>query len=221
VLRYLIRRWPLWTVSGAVLLGIVLWGGFNWTLALTNTEEFCISCHEMRSNVFQEYQSSVHYSNRSGVGASCPDCHVPRSWWPMTLRKIRATNELFFAFTGSISTREKFLAKRWFLAQKVWKTMAETDSQECRNCHIDRSMNLNDQSDVARDRHAFAAQQGETCIDCHKGVAHELPEGFLDAEHERIEKEGVPCGNCHQDLWQPPSENLSRGERHFSQSQQD
>ena len=211
MLRHLIRRWPLWAAAGTIFLGIAIWGGFNWALALTNTEEFCISCHEMRSNIYQEYQSSAHYSNRSGVGASCPDCHVPRSWWPMTLRKVRATNELFFAFTGAINTREKFLAKRWSLAQKVWKTMAETDSRECRNCHINRSMNLNEQSDVARHRHAFAVQQGETCIDCHKGIAHELPEEFLDADHERIEKEGVPCGNCHQDLWQPPAEDLTSG----------
>ncbi|MBP80594.1 MAG: Denitrification system component NirT [Acidiferrobacteraceae bacterium] len=210
MLRRLMRRWPLWSVASALLLGIVLWGGFNWALAITNTEEFCISCHEMRSNVYLEYQSSVHYSNRSGVGASCPDCHVPRGWWPMTLRKITATNELFFAVTGSINTREKFLAKRWLLAQKVWDTLAETDSRECRNCHIDRSMNLANQSEVARDRHTVAAKEGKTCIDCHKGIAHELPEDFLDAEHERIEEQGVPCGNCHQDMWQPPVEDGTR-----------
>ncbi|HJP05826.1 MAG TPA: NapC/NirT family cytochrome c, partial [Arenicellales bacterium] len=83
-------------------------------------------------------------------------------------------------------------------------------SRECRNCHIDRSMNLANQSEVARDRHTVAAKEGKTCIDCHKGIAHELPEDFLDAEHERIEEQGVPCGNCHQDMWQPPVEDGTR-----------
>ena len=129
----------------------------------------------------------------------------------MTLINFRSTNVLFFSFTFPFYSRFIFLAYRCSLAQKVLKTMAETDSRECRNCHINRSMNLDEQTDVASNRHAFAVQKGETCIDCHKGIAHELPEEFLDADHERIEKEGVPCGNCHQDLWQPPAEDLTSG----------
>ena len=34
--------------------GVVFWGGFNTTLSLTNTEEFCTGCHEMADNVYQE-----------------------------------------------------------------------------------------------------------------------------------------------------------------------
>ena len=40
---------------------------------LTNTEKFCVSCHEMHDNVCQESQRTVHFSNRSRVRASCPD----------------------------------------------------------------------------------------------------------------------------------------------------
>jgi cytochrome c-type protein NapC len=201
---YLIRRWPMWAFIATMLLGIAFWGSFNWAMALANTEEFCISCHEMRDNVYKEYRGTTHFSNRSGVGATCPDCHVPRSWWPMTVRKVRATNELFYTITGSIDTREKFLAKRWLLAKQVWTTMVETDSRECRNCHIDRFMSLAKQSRVAHERHTRAERENKTCIDCHKGIAHDLPEAFLDAEHERVEKEKVPCGDCHADMWQPP-----------------
>ena len=56
-----------------VIAGVVFWGGFHTVLEFTNTESFCISCHEMRDNVFQELQSTVHFSNRSGVRATCPD----------------------------------------------------------------------------------------------------------------------------------------------------
>ena len=48
--------------------GIVFWGGFNTVLEATNTEAFCIGCHSMKDNVYQEYKTSIHYSNRSDVG---------------------------------------------------------------------------------------------------------------------------------------------------------
>jgi hypothetical protein len=41
------------TVS--LIAGIILWGGFNTSMEATNEMEFCISCHEMRDNVFMEY----------------------------------------------------------------------------------------------------------------------------------------------------------------------
>ncbi len=122
-------------VAGPVLFlaGILFWGGFNTSLELTNREAFCISCHEMRENVYREYRDTVHYSNRTGVRATCPDCHVPRDWYHMVVRKIRATNELFHWLRGAIDTREKFTAKRLDLARTVWTDMAATDSRECRN----------------------------------------------------------------------------------------
>src|ERR1019366_6116593 len=41
------------------VLGIIFWGGFNTGLEATNTLEFCISCHEMRDNVYQEYKLPI------------------------------------------------------------------------------------------------------------------------------------------------------------------
>ena len=48
--------------------GVVAWGGFNWSLELTNTEAFCISCHEMKENVYKESRNSRrrYSTNRSG-----------------------------------------------------------------------------------------------------------------------------------------------------------
>ena len=50
--------------------GIIFWGSFNWAMELTNTEAFCISCHEMRDNVYKELQQTIHFKNRSGVRAT-------------------------------------------------------------------------------------------------------------------------------------------------------
>lgn len=172
-----------------VILGVVLWGGFNWTLELTNTEEFCVSCHEMESMPYEELQETIHWSNRTGVRATCPDCHVPRPWIYKLVRKIQASNELYHHFvTKAVDTPEKFEAKRFELAKNVWTSMKDTDSRECRNCHDYESMDFNRQEERAVERHeemevddevdgqhAAAAKAGLTCIDCHKGIAHSLP----------------------------------------------
>jgi cytochrome c-type protein NapC len=180
--------------------GIFFWGGFNWSMELTNTESFCISCHEMRDNVYQEFKQSIHYSNSSGVRATCADCHVPRDWTGKVVRKIGATNELFHKVIGSIDTREKFLNKRLELAEHVWGFMRANDSLECRNCHGLASMDTRRQSTFVQQAHQRAQQQKMTCIDCHKGIAHQLPEEFLDSEHDRFEANNTDCSNCHEDL---------------------
>jgi len=157
------------------IAGIVFWGGFNTAMEATNTETFCISCHEMEENVYKEYQDSIHYSNGSGVRATCPDCHVPKPWVHKVVRKIQATNELYHKALGSIDTPEKFEAKRLQLAQNVWKAMKATDSRECRNCHDYESMDYTKQQRRGVQQHIEGFDNGETCIDCHKGIAHSLP----------------------------------------------
>jgi cytochrome c-type protein NapC len=176
------RLWRFaWTPAFGLLAlafgaGIVFWGGFNTALELTNTEPFCISCHEMRDNVFVEYRNTIHYQNRTGVRATCPDCHVPKEWVPKIIRKIQASNELFHKALGSIDTPEKFNAKRYKLAQNEWARMKANDSQECRNCHHFNSMDYAEQNKRSAAKHQEAVNAGMTCIDCHKGVAHRLPE---------------------------------------------
>ena len=201
--------YPLAGLFTVFIAGVIFWGGFNWSLELTNTERFCISCHEMRTYVYEEYKKTEHYINRTGVRASCPDCHVPREWAHKVARKIRATNELFQWMRGTINTPEKFEAKRMELARYVWKGMKETDSRECRNCHEYKNMNVDDQTQRAFLIHALGEDWDKTCIDCHQGISHSLPKGFdkearMDKLHDRMEKEGVDCRPCHKDITRPP-----------------
>jgi cytochrome c-type protein NapC len=158
-----------------VAIGILFWGGFNTAMEATNREQFCISCHEMEANVYQEYTDTIHYTNRTGVRATCPDCHVPKDWVHKFVRKIQASNELYHHFKGDVDTREKFEAKRFELAQNVWRTMKATDSRECRNCHEFYSMDYTKQESRSSQGHQDAEDAGLTCIDCHKGIAHSLP----------------------------------------------
>lgn len=191
--RWIRRAWrlaarPSTSIAlGTLLLagfvaGIIFWGGFNWSMEMTNNETFCVSCHEMEQNVYREYKRSPHYSNGSGVRATCPDCHVPKTWVHKVARKIQASNELYHHFLGTIDTREKYEAKRLELAENVWIVMRETDSRECRNCHNFDFMDFTLQQSRAAASHQDAVDEGKTCIDCHKGIAHELPEGAYEVE---------------------------------------
>jgi len=184
---YIKRIWAfLWSPSsryslGALLVvggagGILFWGGFNWAMEMTNTLEFCTSCHEMRNTVYQEYTKTIHFQNRTGVRAICSDCHVPREWGPKVIRKIKATNELFHKVVGTIDTPEKFEKRRKQMAEYVWKEMKANDSHECRNCHSFRSMDFSKQKPWSAPVHQNAVKEGQTCIDCHKGIAHKMPE---------------------------------------------
>jgi len=160
--------------------GIIFWGGLHTAIELTNSIQFCTSCHEMET-VYEEYKQSPHYQNASGVRATCPDCHVPSAWGPMIAVKLRATvNELPRKIIGTIDTPEKFEARRLELAKRVWDRMKKTDSRECRNCHDLVSMSLDLQDKSARKKHTLEhrLKKGDTCIDCHKGIAHELPENY-------------------------------------------
>ena len=164
-------------VIGGFIAGIIFWGGFNTALEITNTEEFCISCHEMENNVYEELKTTIHFSNRSGVRATCPDCHVPHKWTDKIARKMQASKEVWGKIFGTINTREKFLHHRKRLAQNEWKRLKANDSLECRNCHNFDYMDFTEQSERASYQHSTALAAGEkTCIDCHKGIAHQLPD---------------------------------------------
>ena len=168
----------------SALGGILFWGGFNQVLAYTNTEEFCSDCH--MNDVVPEYRASVHYSNRSGVKAICSDCHVPHEFFPKWKRKIIAAREVYSHIMGHVDTKEKFEAQRLKMAESEWARLKANNSQECRNCHNFDDMDFTQQKNVAQEMHAMAQEQGKTCIDCHKGIAHNLP------HMEKVQKSFIP-----------------------------
>ncbi len=183
---FIARLWTvLWRPSGRFTLatlvifggvwGMLAWGGFNWGMEKANTLQFCISCHEMRDTVYQEYKDSIHAKNQFGVQATCPDCHVPREWFAKVRRKIQASNELWHKFVGTVSTPEKFEQHRLELAESVWAAMKANNSNECRGCHNESAMDVHQMTEAAQKGMIPGLQAGLTCIDCHKGIAHHLP----------------------------------------------
>ena len=176
-------RYSLLGISSlSFVFGILFWGGFNTGMEMTNSLEFCTTCHEMRDTVYQEYKETIHFSNRSGVRAICSDCHVPKDWTHKIIRKAQASFEIWGKLTGSIDTKEKFEAKRMVLATHEWDRMKGNGSRECRNCHAFESMSSELQKQTPYKKHMKAKEEGKTCIDCHKGIAHQLPKEYKDPD---------------------------------------
>lgn len=131
-------------------------------------------------------ESLLVASDQSG---SCPDKFIP----------IKASSELCVPNYGepysedmsdeSAALRAKALKKfedyRWNMATRVWAKMKASDSRECRNCHDFENMNLDIQDRSARKKHGRATEKGQTCIDCHKGIAHVEPDEPEEDEDEK------------------------------------
>jgi len=114
---------------------------------------------------------------REGVRAVCSDCHVPHNWTDKIARKMQASKEVWGHIFGIIDTREKFLDHRLEMASREWRRFEANDSLECRNCHDEQFMDFTRQSSRAAAAHQRGLVEGDaTCITCHKGIAHELPD---------------------------------------------
>jgi len=180
--RWLFSPSARWSVFALVAVGLVIGAlgviGTGVMVAATGTSEFCgTTCHSHQQFVYPEHQQSVHYNNRTGVRASCTDCHVPHHYPAKLIYKAKAgMRDAWAELRGTISTREKFDRERWRLANEVWDEMRENNSANCRACHNPEAMSSQKQSEDAQKQHKKFAAGKATCIDCHTGVAHEEPE---------------------------------------------
>lgn len=170
-------RWSMLTLLIAgIVVGVALIVVPHVGMKVTSTTEFCVSCHSMET-VYEEYKQSVHFQNASGVRAECHDCHIPNDLPGMIKRKLEASNDIYQTFIAhSIDTPEKFEAKRAELAEREWARMKENNSATCRSCHDYDSMDHAKQNPEAARQMQIAAKDNQSCIDCHKGIAHQLPD---------------------------------------------
>lgn len=172
---------------GFEALALMLFGGLvvvglKVSVEHSNRIEFCTSCHEMKDNNYAEYSHTIHARNRTGVKATCADCHVPHEFGATLLRKIGAANDVYQHLVGRIDSKEKFEEHRLELAKRVWLRMKETDSRECRNCHDVAAMDPEMQGKTAQKQHRKLLDGSKTCIDCHYGIAHQEPAGGAEPQ---------------------------------------
>lgn len=177
IINWLKRPIMLWAGVFIGVLGtsIFLFVFFN-GVAMTNTMNFCVSCHSM-THPYEEYKKSFHFKNTVGIQAGCPDCHVPKEYPAKLIAKILAYKDVMHEILGTIDTKEQFEEHRLDMAKRVWAKMEKRESRECRNCHDFNNMLIDEQGRRAQRKHKEALNEGGHCIQCHKGVVHELPKG--------------------------------------------
>ncbi|NJD07852.1 MAG: hypothetical protein FIA97_15370 [Methylococcaceae bacterium] len=160
-------------VFGA-LLGLTIAAGFAGLAGLSDSNGFCLSCHEMAGASYQDYLQSPHYRNRTGVRAGCADCHLPHAnWLAYAKAKVTASKDVYHHLIGTIDTPEKFAALRLEMARRVLLDLKASDSAPCRSCHDVSAMDP--QAQGSGDMHQRIGTLGKTCVDCHQGLAHRLP----------------------------------------------
>ncbi len=176
---------PILKSLGFLAIIAVILSGVALMPRLSSTN-FCLSCHEMKTP-YEEYQKSVHYMNPSGVRAECAACHIPPGIGPMLVKKVEALYEVYSHFNGVLETQEKFDDQRERMAEKVWADMKKNDSRECRSCHNQDGFVLAEfKNSKEAERMKKGLDQNETCIDCHKGVVHKMPD--LSQGYKKIYK---------------------------------
>lgn len=146
-------------------------------VSVTGGNDFCGgACHSMQW-VAAEHKTSTHGANRFGVAAKCSDCHIPHAYPEVLWYKTRAgIRDAVQEVRDVISTEEKFKAQRKHMAERVWAEFRETDSANCRTCHVFTPEVLALQKPAPRKDHEGRKAANKTCIDCHAGVAHAEPE---------------------------------------------
>ncbi|MCB1646569.1 MAG: NapC/NirT family cytochrome c [Pseudomonadales bacterium] len=157
---------------------------FDQTLEATSTQSFCTSCHEMEAFSYAESRERIHASNRSGIEATCSDCHVPHEFVPKMVRKIEAAREVYHHILGTIDTPEKYAAYKPQMIARVHERMRGNDSANCRSCHVNVLTQTSLQRRPAQMGHKEAIGEGKTCIDCHQGIAHDYPQPEPDEEDD-------------------------------------
>ena len=169
-----------WSVFALVAVGVVVGAlaiiGTQVMVHVSGTDEFCgTACHSMQW-VAKEHQESIHGASRTGMRATCHDCHIPRDYPELLWYKAAAgTKDVIGEIRGIISTEEKFAQERKRMAGQVWAEYSANDSRACRGCHQFSAEVLAKQQEMVRPIHAPVLDGRATCIDCHKGVGHAAP----------------------------------------------
>ncbi len=176
------QRWYLLGIPLGALLalvaGIAVTGGAAVALHYSSSEAFCTSCHEMSAPA-AELAHRVHGSNALGIRATCADCHIPPGFLAGTWRHMTSgLRDSWGHLRSTLGTPEAYAARRLEMAQRVWQDLRADDSAECRSCHTVGAMAAADhpaQVAIAPEVMHQSLPRSYTCIDCHQGIAHDLP----------------------------------------------
>jgi len=148
-------------VGGLIMLGIV---GFAGTVVATESNEFCISCHEL-DYAYTGWERSSHGYNSVGIVAECVDCHVPPQLLDLTFSKVDSLNELYSHWFKPSSDPFWWQQNLAHMRARAHERMKDDN---CVRCHEWRFAPSSPEGQIA---HATAPATTR-CVQCHQNFVH-------------------------------------------------
>lgn len=151
-----------------------------------SSDAFCVSCHLIEATVAKELRQSTHWTRKSGVRASCSDCHISEGLTAAMWDHVLGTWDLYSFVVRGIRTPEDFEKVRFETANRVRLRMVGNDSKNCRTCHVMEA--IKPKRKRGQRQHAEALESGDSCIACHYNLVHkevEPSDAFLEAIGEK------------------------------------
>ena len=164
-------------VIGGFIAGIVFWGGFNTAMELTNTEAFCTGCHEMRDNVVP--RAAAHHPLHQPQRRARDVPRLPRA--AQLDAQDRAQDAGVEGSLGQDLRHHRHAREvpRHAPRARAARVGAHEGERLARVPQLPRlRLHGLHAPEPARRVHAstYLGTGEKTCIDCHKGIAHRLPE---------------------------------------------
>ncbi len=164
-MRFSNKRVVLLTSIIVVCSVVGSYGFTSWSVGYTSSEKFCIGCHEMKE-AYRSWKTSSHYDNRSGVVASCADCHLPTD----TISKIKVKT-----LSGMKDTFVHYLGNPNELDYKelAEKARAGITDDSCRKCHKNLFPSAISKGGLIAHR-ALESGEKKRCVECHINLVHNV-----------------------------------------------
>ncbi len=160
--RVVVAALVLGGIAGASAMGLSVYA-----VHATSTTQFCLSCHEMRYVAQQGWMHSTHYSGRSGVVATCSDCHIPPGLWPMLWTKMRdGTHDIYVHLFGEHDPKKM----DWERLRR--SARAKIHDSACRRCHANMTSPGMGLKAIMAHRQYLRGLGHNKCIDCHDRPIH-------------------------------------------------
>lgn len=130
-----------WGIGG-IILGVVLWSTFAFSMKMTDSRPFCASCHIMN-------EAAVTHKMSTHANLACNDCHAPTG---IVSRYIFKAQEGTRDFFGNVAGNSVPIPVSFHTKDVV--------NANCKACHAMANLNV------------ASMEAKPYCVDCHRSNAH-------------------------------------------------
>ncbi len=164
------KKFLKWFIPG-LIAGLLIYWGFEKALALTATNNFCMSCH-VHPEADNSWKRSDHYETPSGYKVSCAECHLPPKGQGYFFEKAKTgLRDLWSYWTKDSASFD------WVERRRLENARNYTYESSCIKCH--ENLFPVELSKEGADAHLYYKQNKQKmadlhCINCHLNAGHHI-----------------------------------------------